>query len=110
MSQSEDIVIVDSSDYAQVVFDDVNECYTSAKPLECEFTLNELLKGSEGSIDWIGIYKVGFSDCSEYMCNLPVEAVAENKGKVVFPGKEMFKKVHQFKTSSLSSFLPTVSS
>ena len=88
MSTSEDLVIVDSSDYAQVVFDDVSECYSNVKRLVCEFTLNELLKTSgEESIDWIGIYKVGFSDCSEYVCNLPVDTVTENKGKVVFPSK-----------------------
>lgn len=83
-STSEDIVIIDSSDYAQVVFEDVNECFSHCKPLECEFTLNELLTGSD-SIDWIGIYKVGFSDCSDYTCNLPVDKVTDNKGKVVFP-------------------------
>lgn len=96
MSQSEDIVIVDSSDYAQVVFEDVNECYTNAKPLECEFTLNELLKSGEGSIDWIGIYKVGFSDCSEYVCNLPIESATENKGKVVFPVEVLPKEEGEF--------------
>lgn len=83
MSASEDIVIVDSSDYAQVVFDDVKECYSNAKPLECVFTLNELLK-SEDSTDWIGIYKVGFSSCDEYMCNVPIDQVTDNKGKVAF--------------------------
>ena len=85
MSTSEDIVIVESSDYAQVVFDDVNECYSHAKPLECVFTLNELLKIEE-STDWVGIYKVGFSSCDEYICNLPVDTkiISDNKGKLTF--------------------------
>ena len=56
MSQCEDLVIVESTDYAQIVFDDVRECYSFNKPLECLFTLNDLIKPNE--TDWIGIYKV----------------------------------------------------
>lgn len=56
MSASEDLVIVESTDYAQVVFDDVKDCYSIDKPLHCIFTLNNLLKAEKS--DWIGIYKV----------------------------------------------------
>jgi chromosome segregation ATPase len=83
-SQSEDIVIVESSDYAQVIFDDVHETYSNLKPLECSFTLNELLRNEESS-DWVGIYKVGFSDCSQYVCNFPITLSNEIKGNILFP-------------------------
>jgi len=56
MSNSEDLVIVESTDYAQVVFDDVRDCFSYDKPLNCVFTLNNLLKADKS--DWIGIYKV----------------------------------------------------
>ena len=87
MSTSDDIVIVETTDYAQVVFEDVKETFTNAKQLECSFTLNELLKADES--DWIGIYKVGFENCNDYLANimLDLEQVKENKGKVVFPSE-----------------------
>ena len=80
----EDIVIVESKDYAQVVFDDVKECFMENQPLECLFNLNELLKPN-GS-DWIGIYKVGFVNIRDFVCTQPVsvESIDNNKGKVTF--------------------------
>lgn len=97
MSTSEDIVIVESSDYAQVVFNDVKEMYSHAKPLECTFTLNELLKCEESN-DWIGIYKVGFSNCDEYISYLPVDikTVTENKGNVTFNVEDLPKDDGEF--------------
>jgi hypothetical protein len=82
----EDIVIVESKDYAQVVFDDVKECYTENHPLECWFNLNELLKAN--SSDTIGIYKVGFVNFKEYICSqsINVESIESCKGKVIFKG------------------------
>jgi Tax1-binding protein 1 len=84
---NEDIVIVESKDYAQVIFDDVKECYTENQPLECSFTISELLKPD--AADWIGIYRVGFTSCKDdYVCYLQVNPseILENKGKVVFEG------------------------
>ena len=52
----EDLVIIESKDYSQVVFDDVSECYREENDLVCHFTLNELLKPIQ--TDYIGIYKV----------------------------------------------------
>ena len=89
MSTSDDIVIVETTDYAQVVFEDVKETFTNARQLECAFTLNELLKADES--DWIGIYKVGFENCNDYLANvmLDLDQVKENKGKVVFPSESI---------------------
>ncbi len=94
MSASEDLVIVDSTDYAQVVFDDVKDCYSYDKPLNCVFTLNSLLKADKS--DWIGIYKVGFTNCNEHQCIVPVnmDLIKDGKGKITFPGK--FKKKDSF--------------
>ncbi len=82
----EDLVIVESKDYAQVVFEDVRECYIERQPLECLFNLNELLKVNE--TDWIGIYKVGFSNYKDFVCMQPIDLnmIQENKGKITFDG------------------------
>ena len=82
----EDIVIVESNDYAQVVFDEIKECFIENQTLECHFTLNELLKADAS--DWIGIYKVGFVNHKDHYCFAPInlEAIHENKGKIIFKG------------------------
>jgi hypothetical protein len=82
----EDLVIVESKDYAQVVFEDVRECYVERQPLECLFNLNELLKVNE--TDWIGIYKVGFNNYKDFVCMQPVDldSIQGNKGKITFNG------------------------
>ena len=87
MSASEDLVIVDSTDYAQVVFDDVKECFSYDKPLTCVFTLNSLLRADKS--DWIGIYKVGFTNCNEHLCIVPVsvDMIKDGKGKFTFQGR-----------------------
>lgn len=94
-SQSEDIVIVESSDYAQVVFEDVRETYSNLKPLECTFILNELLQ-NEQSDDWVGIYKVGFSNCSQFICNQPVNSGTEIEKKILFPVEMLPKEDSEF--------------
>ena len=48
-------MIVESKDYAQVIFDDVENCYAENQAIECSFTINELLKPD--SSDAIGIFK-----------------------------------------------------
>ena len=82
----EDIVIIDSNDYAQVIFDDVKECFIENQPLECHFNLNDLLRAD--SSDMIGVYKVGFVNYKDYYCCVTVDLslISENKGKITFPG------------------------
>ena len=82
----EDLVIVESKDYAQVVFEDVRECYAEGQTLECLFNLNELLKASE--TDWIGIYKVGFANYKDFSCikHIDLQLINKNKGKILFEG------------------------
>jgi hypothetical protein len=92
----EDIVIVESKDYAQVVFDDIKECFGENQPLECTFTLNELLKVDK--TDWIGIFKVGFSNSKDFLCTqqVDVESIKENKAKVIFPSEVLPKDDGEF--------------
>ena len=85
----EDMVIVESKDYAQVLFDDVCETYANARPLECSFTLSELLTPANAG-DMVAIFKVGFVHYTEYLCAKPVNvdkmttAPNKSKGTVVF--------------------------
>jgi len=96
MSASEDLVIVDSTDYAQVVFDDVKECFSYDKPLTCVFTLNSLLRADKS--DWIGIYKVGFTNCNEHLCIVPVsvDMIKDGKGKFTFQAEMLPKDDGEF--------------
>lgn len=96
MSANEDLVIVDSTDYAQVVFDDVKDCYSYDKPLSCVFTLNSLLKADKS--DWIGIYKVGFTNCNEHVCIIPVnvDLIKDGKGKIIFSAEILPKEDGEF--------------
>lgn len=84
-------MIVESKDYAQVVFEDVKECYLENQPLECLFNLNGLLKASD--TDWIGIYRVGFNTYKDFVCTQQVNLslINENKGKIVFDDKQVPK-------------------
>jgi hypothetical protein len=87
----EDIVIVESNDYAQVLFDDVQECYGEHKDLTCHFTLNEFLEIDKN--DFIGIYKVGFIKHKDHvvLLNIDISEINEhNKGKLVFAGDLLF--------------------
>lgn len=81
-----DLVLIDSKDFAQVVFDEVRDEYAEGNGIECEFTLNELLAADEA--DWIGVYKVGFASQRDYICKALVEPslVLNNRGKVCFSG------------------------
>jgi len=83
----EDIVIVESHDYAQVVFDEIKDCFTENQPLECYFTINDLLKADPS--DMIGIFKVGFVNHKDFYCHaqIDLEAIKENKVKITFKGK-----------------------
>lgn len=82
----EDLVMIESKDYAQVVFDDVKECYSENQHLECLFNLNELLKAD--SSDWIGIYKVGFTNYKDFVCKQQIDfdSISDFKAKIVFQG------------------------
>ena len=82
----EDIVIVESHDYAQVVFDEIRDCFIENQPLECHFTINELLKADHS--DWIGVYKVGFLNHKDHYCfaQIDLETIKGNKGTILFKG------------------------
>ena len=92
----DDIVVVQSQDYAQILFEDLNESYPESQDLECLFSLNELVKIE--STDWIGIYKVGFTNCKDFMCkqNINLDQVADSRGKLVFPANDVPKDDGEF--------------
>ena len=84
-------MIVETKDYAQVIFEDVESSYSENQDLECSFTINELLKPD--STDSVGIFKIGFQVYKDHVCIEPidVDAIKEGKGKVVFPGDDLPK-------------------
>jgi len=84
--------MIESRDYAQVVFECVGECYTESQQLECFFTLSQLLKVEP--TDFIGIFKVGFTNLKEYVLMKPINVellTKEKKGKLVFEGQQLPK-------------------
>ena len=83
----DEIVIVESHDYAQVVFDEIKDCFVENQPLECHFSINELLKADPS--DSIGIFKVGFVNHKDFYCSVQVDlgAIKGNKGTITFKGK-----------------------
>ncbi|RNA08855.1 tax1-binding 1, partial [Brachionus plicatilis] len=85
----EDIVLVQSQDYAQVVFEDLNESYPENQDLECVFTLNELVRVENA--DWVGIYKVGFTNCRDFVCKKEINAdqVIDLRASVVFNAEQI---------------------
>lgn len=85
----EDIVLVQSQDYAQVVFEDLEESYPECQDLECAFTLNELIKIEHA--DWVGIYKVGFTNCKDFVSKkeINVDQVVEQRASVVFNADQL---------------------
>lgn len=92
----EDIVIVESHDYAQVVFDDIKDCFKENQSLECHFTINSLLKADLS--DWVGIYKVGFVNHKDHFCfvSINIDDVKDNKGKVFFKADDLPKDDGEF--------------
>lgn len=92
----EDIVVIQSQDYAQILFEDLNECYAESQDLECVFTLNELVKIDTS--DWIGIYKVGFNNCKDHICKQQIEMdkVKDSKGSIVFTADQVPKDDGEF--------------
>ena len=58
-------VQMDTSDYAQVIFHNIAETYPIDANIDCHYTVTRLLVPT--SRDWIGLYKVGWSSCSNYI-------------------------------------------
>ncbi|CAF1053420.1 unnamed protein product [Brachionus calyciflorus] len=92
----DDCVMVQSQDYAQVIFEDLKDAYTENQDLECLFSFNDLVKMD--SSDWIGIYKVGFTNCKDYICkqSIKIDSISESRGKVVFPSDQIPKSDNEF--------------
>lgn len=91
-----DLVVVESNDYAQVIFEHVKELYFENENLDCYFNLNQHLKPDEN--DFIGIYKVGFNNYKEFKCkkNLDLSLINSSNGKLAFKGEELPKEDGEF--------------
>lgn len=78
----EDLVIVDSKDYAQVIFDCTTEHFCNNEPILCEFTLSGLFEAKIS--DFIGIYKVGFANFQDFLAKKSLNEECLSSGKVLF--------------------------
>ncbi|XP_052426875.1 calcium-binding and coiled-coil domain-containing protein 2-like [Carassius gibelio] len=58
------LVIVETSSYSQVVFNDVPPSYPPNTAVTCRYTITGALEPSQR--DWIGIYKVGWNSTQKY--------------------------------------------
>lgn len=78
----EDLVIVDSKDYAQVIFDCTSENFADNEPILCKFTLSGLFEAKQS--DFIGIYKVGFTDFQDFLAKKSLNKDLNTAGEVIF--------------------------
>ncbi|XP_072030316.1 uncharacterized protein [Amphiura filiformis] len=65
LDAEEDDSVMTTSDYAQVVFQDVQECYQPGHSITITYMLTQAIKPS--SRDWVGIFKVGWSSTRQYL-------------------------------------------
>ncbi|KAK6473139.1 calcium-binding and coiled-coil domain-containing protein 2 isoform X1 [Huso huso] len=56
--------IMDSSNFSQVIFNNVDKAYLSGQSVKCEYTITSLLIPNRK--DWVGIFKVGWSTTRDY--------------------------------------------
>ncbi|XP_054751200.2 tax1-binding protein 1 homolog [Lytechinus pictus] len=52
------------SEFAQVIFNNVQECYLPGSDLQCNYTLTSAIRPQ--SRDWIGVFKVGWTSTRQY--------------------------------------------
>eukprot|EP00057_Strongylocentrotus_purpuratus_P022079 XP_011676553.1 PREDICTED: tax1-binding protein 1 homolog B [Strongylocentrotus purpuratus] len=52
------------SEFAQVIFNNVQECYVPGTDLQCNYTLTSAIRPQ--SRDWIGVFKVGWTSTRQY--------------------------------------------
>jgi len=77
-----------TSQYAQVIFQDVLDSYTNSSDVECRYTITEGFRVANG--DRIGLYRLPFLQPQEYIMFSWVQSVSEgSEGRVVFPAKDL---------------------
>ncbi|KTF74241.1 hypothetical protein cypCar_00047401, partial [Cyprinus carpio] len=83
-------VMMETSSYSQVVFNDVPPSYPPNTAVTCRYTLTGALEPS--TRDWIGIYKVGWISTQKYYTYVWVTPSLDHVGpeplvlQVVFSG------------------------
>lgn len=85
-TEEESIVIMETSSFSQVVFNDVPPSYPPNTAVTCRFTLTGDLQPNPR--DWIGIYKVGWNSAQQYYNYVWVEAPHLDQAK---PEQVIFK-------------------
>ncbi|XP_052467284.1 calcium-binding and coiled-coil domain-containing protein 2 isoform X1 [Carassius gibelio] len=82
-------VVMESSSYSQVVFNDVPPSYPPNIAVTCRYTLTGALEPSPR--DWIGIYKVGWSSTQKYFTYVWVEPCLDHVGPEPLVQQVVFK-------------------
>lgn len=73
-------VIMETSSYSQVVFNDVPPSYPPNSAVTCRYTLTDAVVPTPR--DWVGIYKVGWSSAQKYYTYVWVEPCLDHVGPV----------------------------
>ncbi|XP_051770560.1 calcium-binding and coiled-coil domain-containing protein 2 [Ctenopharyngodon idella] len=82
-------VVMETSSYSQVVFNDVPPSYTPNTPVSCRYTLTGALQPNPR--DWVGIFKVGWSSTQQYFNYVWVEPYLDNAGPEPLVQQVVFK-------------------
>ncbi|XP_073684331.1 calcium-binding and coiled-coil domain-containing protein 2 [Garra rufa] len=82
-------VIMETSSYSQVVFNDVPPSYPPNTAITCRYTLTGALEPSVR--DWIGIYKVGWNSTQKYYTYVWVEPSLDHVGPEPLVQQVVFK-------------------
>ncbi|KAL1264339.1 hypothetical protein QQF64_004694 [Cirrhinus molitorella] len=82
-------VIMETSSYSQVVFNDVPPSYPPNTAVTCRYTLTGALEPSPR--DWIGIYKVGWNSTQKYYTYVWVEPSLDHVGPEPLMQQVVFK-------------------
>ncbi|MBN3312940.1 CACO2 protein, partial [Atractosteus spatula] len=73
-------VMLGSSTYSQVVFNNVGQAYPPDSAVKCEYTVTTQFKPSRR--DWLGIFRVGWSTTRDYYTFVWVAPPADSEGEV----------------------------
>ena len=82
------------SDYAQVIFNNIAEIYSTDGDIECSYTVTSSLVPD--TRDWVGLYKVGWRSSRDYVyfewspSGKEADPGTDRKNVVVFKGNNNF--------------------
>uniref|UniRef100_A0A8C6NXY7 SKICH domain-containing protein n=1 Tax=Nothobranchius furzeri TaxID=105023 RepID=A0A8C6NXY7_NOTFU len=78
--------------FSQVVFIDIPQAYPRSAPITCRFTLSAALQPS--SMDWVGIFKVGWSSTKDYHTFVWVEPTEDPEASQRIMRQAVFKEYY----------------